>query len=123
MGMEAAHNTMLNDLIREVLDLGSARISERVLVGCHERRKNLSRSIWRDLEQRFQDQIERREDEDWSGYWLAALRRHGLITLVALEPLNKSDSEGWWEPVAPLAGVPLRNMRIEEGEDQEEKED
>ena len=101
--MEDAHSTALNDLVREICDHGSARIPERVLLGYHLGAKNVSKSIWRDLQQRFADETERRTGEDWTGYRLACLRQHAFVTFVAQEPEGLSESDRWWKSVSALA--------------------
>ena len=108
MLMDPTHNTTLNDLIKEVCELGSARIEERILLSYHPGAKNIAKAIWRDLEQRFQDEVEKRPaSEHWNGHWLAANRIHGYIILVAQEPLDVKQNVRWWKSVARLADLPV----------------
>jgi hypothetical protein len=113
MAMDPAHDTALNDLIHELCDLGSVRLSERQLLRYYQA-KNLSKAIWRDLERRFDDETEARNGngEDWKGYWITALRAHAGVTLVAQQPIDLRAGDKkwrWWVPVSELAGNPLRN--------------
>ena len=80
MKMDEAHNTALNDLIQEVVDMGSAKIPERTILRYYNA-KNMSKNIWRNLEKRFKDIIEP-DAQHWNGYWLAALRACHKITAL-----------------------------------------
>lgn len=118
MAMDAAHSTFLNDLIKEVCDVGAVRITERRLLRCFGA-KNVAKAIWRDLQQRFEDETEARiaNGEHWQGYSLDALRAYDGITLVVQQPRNipRADKKNrWWAPVAELAGVPMMDTVVTE---------
>ncbi len=123
MPMNPTHDTILNDLMKEVCDLGSARIEERILLGYHPGAKNIARSIWRDLEQRFQDEVEKKPaGEHWDGYWLASIRQNGHITLVAQEPRDVKPGNRWWKSVAGLADMPVIDTLAEAKRKKSEEE-
>ena len=107
MAMDPAHSTELDDMIQEVVDTGAAKILERRLLRIYGA-KNVSKSIWRDLQQRFADAVDERDDE-WTGYWLACLRSHASLTFVAMEPLDNKPKDFWWQSVAQNAGVDWSN--------------
>lgn len=111
--MDQAHNTALNDLIKEACDVGAVRITERQLLRCHPGAKSLSKAIWRDLQTRFDDEIELRNaadgNDNWRGYWMDMLRAYNGVTLVVRHPVNANNGDRWWIPVAEMAGMPLNN--------------
>jgi hypothetical protein len=117
MAIEPAYDAALNDLVKELADVGAVRISERWLLRCHGAR-NLSRLIWRDLDERFDNEMERRtrdRGDDWEGFWLTSQRTEGGITIVCQQPTNIEPGNKdyrWWVPVYELAGTDRESKTI-----------
>jgi hypothetical protein len=95
--MDLAHESALNDLIRDVLDTGVGRVEKRLLLRWFGAR-NWTKKIWTGLNQRFiQELTERKEqDDEWE---LRAIDNGDFVSLLCFSPKD----EKWWQPVALLA--------------------
>ncbi|RYZ87527.1 MAG: hypothetical protein EOP04_11505 [Proteobacteria bacterium] len=96
--MEAAHNTALDDLIKDVTERGCAVIEVRILLRWYER-KNWGKSIWKDLQRRF-DAILQERGEGNDGYRLFAIPSDSVISLLCFN--REEDNNQWWSPVSEL---------------------
>jgi hypothetical protein len=98
--MELAHETALNDLVRVVYDIGVATIEVRLLLRWHDQ-KNLSKAIWRDLQQRFERVLHERGN--WGqGYQLLAMSKDAVVALLCVGP-NIGQGVPSWLLVTELA--------------------
>ena len=99
--MELAHETALDDLMKDVCDLGVATIEKRLLLRWHGR-QNWGSGIWQSLQQRFVRTLKDRGEED-AGWTLYAISDEPIVSLLCFSPEDAdSRDDGWWRPVAKL---------------------
>lgn len=100
--MDMAHETALNDLIRDVFDFGSARVETRVLLRWFGR-TNWGRAIYQGLQQRFEKELADRGDE-WDGWQLYVIHDtpYGVMSLICFNPEDTASGKGWWRPITSL---------------------
>jgi hypothetical protein len=80
--MDHAHDTALTDLMRDLCDVGVASIELRVLLRWFER-TNMTKGIWRDMQQRFERVLLERKKKSFKFAIAVADRRpDGFVDLL-----------------------------------------
>ena len=99
--MDIAHETALNDLIRDVIDQGCAVVETRLVLRWFNR-SNWGKAIWQSLLQRFVKELTERgeENEGWRLY--AIPNNQSSLSLVCFNPKTCDTGEGWWRAVDQL---------------------
>ena len=94
--MDLAHETALNDLIRDVIDTGVGRVEKRLLLRWFGA-KNMTKKIWSGVRQRFTSELTERGEQ--SDGWDLFIIDGETISLVCFNPEN---TETWWRPISFL---------------------
>jgi hypothetical protein len=99
--MDMTHEAALTDLIRDVIEQGSAKVETRLLLRWFGRR-NWGRAIWQSLHQRFQSELadRREEDEGWQLYVIPSASH--VMSLICFSPEDAAKDDGWWRPIEKL---------------------
>lgn len=99
-GMEEAHETALDDLLKDVYDHGVATIERRLLLRWHGR-VNWGSAIWQSLLQRFNKLLKERGEAS-AGWTLYAIPGASVVSLLCFDPKDAQRDNGWWRSVEKL---------------------
>lgn len=99
--MDQAHDTALTDLMRDLCDVGVVSIELRVLLRWFER-ANLTKGIWRDLQQRF-DRVLLERKKHRLGLQLLSSVSGSMVALICFDPPSVAAAERNWFPVSERA--------------------
>jgi hypothetical protein len=94
--MEPAHETALDDLLKDVYDRGVATIEKRLLLRWHDR-KNWGSAIWQSLLQRF-NEVLKEKGEEKNGWRLYATNEE-VVALLCFNTKDAENDDGFWQLV------------------------
>jgi len=113
--MNHVHATQLQNMLRDVYDLGAIVVEKRLLLRAYERSR-FGKGIWTDLHQRWQDIIE--EDErSWQLGLLDWGEKSPVLALVCLDPIDTPNEERCLRPLTEL--VPALAKPIPDNDEEE----
>jgi hypothetical protein len=98
--MDLAHETALDDLLKDVYDRGVATVEKRLLLRWHGR-QNWGTAIWHSLQQRF-IKVLKESGEENDGWKLYAIASDPVVSLLCFDPKDAESDDGWWRPVEKL---------------------
>lgn len=99
--MDHAHDTALTDLMRDLCDVGVASIELRVLLRWFER-TNMTKGIWRDMQQRFERVLLERKKNHLNLQLLSQIVGP-TVSLICFDPADAAPCDRMWMRVSERA--------------------
>lgn len=96
--MDRTHETFLKDMLRDVMDHGTARINAGLLYRWYDAQR-INKRIWNDIAAKW-DEVCEEYGEDPKTWRIAAMNYgNGHISFVCIDPENAAPDEKYIKPL------------------------